>query len=187
MATWRPDIWGAFAGGIGAVASAVIAAVTLSFLSSQEKATYLSNLYNKQVDTLANLEVAYFEYANLLFDDHLVLPTRQEIGDIAAFQQHLIARESDYRRADYKITNARLAAAVVAPQKLQELIGLPEGAAAHFFEAIKEFERQKPTEENLETFLRIIDDINQTEVEDWDEYLFRDEVGYGQKWDRAER
>jgi hypothetical protein len=165
---WRPEIIATVAAGIGALASAVIAAITLSFLSSQEKATYLSNLYNKQVDTLAGVETAAFEFMNLVYADHLIRPTRAEIGDLAEFQKKLIARNGEYQKADYKITTARLSLALVAPKALDQAIGLPETTASNIIEAIREFEKASPTEETLNHLLQKVRE-SEAIVNDWDE------------------
>jgi hypothetical protein len=61
----RAETIAAVASAIAAVASAIVAAYALVFLSHQEeiakkqvRATYLTNLYNKQVDSFAALETA---------------------------------------------------------------------------------------------------------------------------------
>lgn len=76
---FRADTIAACASAIGAIASAIAATYALVFLSHQEEiartqlqATYLSNLFDKQVDSLASLQATTAEFSELVNHDQLV-------------------------------------------------------------------------------------------------------------------
>src|SRR5260370_12143223 len=89
----RWDTIAAIASAIGAIASAGIAAYALQFISRQEEiarnqvqATYLSNLYARQVDNFAALETALKEF----YDETYILRISPHPIDISKYQGDVI-------------------------------------------------------------------------------------------------
>jgi hypothetical protein len=83
---------------MGAIASAVVAAYALVFLSHQEsiaqqqvKATYLANLYTKQVESIAALQAAFNEFDHTAYSVKAMAAVLDPVSDVPAFQSELKA------------------------------------------------------------------------------------------------
>jgi hypothetical protein len=92
----RPDTIAACASALAAVASAIVAAYALVFLSHQEdiakqqlQATYLSNLYTKQVDGIAALQNATQEFETSDFYQKVAAAVFGDIPDLPKYQNDI--------------------------------------------------------------------------------------------------
>jgi hypothetical protein len=117
----RWDTIAAIASAIGAIASAGIAAYALKFISRQEEiaqnqvqATYLSNLYARQVDNFAALETALKEF----YDETDILRVSSTSIDIVKYQGDVIKNMAALDRAKSKLIVRWHAMNLVGPPSL---------------------------------------------------------------------
>jgi hypothetical protein len=153
----------ACASAIGAVASAVAAIYALVFLYHQEEiartqlqATYLSNLFTKQVDSLASLQATLSEFFEMLFHDQMLdmidNETTHNADDITKYYNHLKERYPTYDKMIYTISAKTAAVYLVVPKSLGKVVEIPLAAFKKITKTMREFIEGEPTKETFDRF-----------------------------------
>ena len=161
---FRADTIAACASAIGAIASAIAATYALVFLSHQEEiartqlqATYLSNLFDKQVDSLASLQATTAEFSELVNHDQLVGIQNIDYdharaGVINTYYKTLKDQYSKYDNMIYTMDAKTEAVFLVVPESLLRIVQIPLNTSSKIASAVKEFTKGEPTKETFNAF-----------------------------------
>jgi hypothetical protein len=185
LVSLRAEMLAAIASAIAAGFSAYAAIHTFGYLERQEnilrqekdvltqqlEATYLSNLYNKQVESIATLESAIFTFAKLTFADHLIPADQLKTNDIAAFEKTISGRHAEYLKAGLVINNAVNAVDLVAPSELTEqAISVSIVYYTGIVAAIQDFKESAPNQDSWKVFVQKLSYANSV-VDMWDDVV----------------
>jgi hypothetical protein len=163
--TFRAETIAACASAIGAVASAVAAIYALVFLYHQEEiartqlqATYLSNLFSKQVDRLASLQATVSEFSEMIFHDQILemIDDNNTVNEAAVndFYNRLKERYPTYDNMTYTIAARAAALYLVVPKSLGSVVEIPLAASKKITSTMKDFIKEKPTTETFKRFAK---------------------------------
>jgi hypothetical protein len=175
----RADTIAACASAIGAVASAVAAIYALLFLSHQEeiartqlRATYLSNLFSKQVDGLASLQGTLSEFVERVAHDQIFDATEHDAGDdisdadIEKYYNRIKERYFRYDNVIYTIAAKTEAVYLVMPKSFAGVVERPKTASRNLTSSMKEFIEKKPTRAAFFTFAKDMRE-NVEQLDEW--------------------
>jgi hypothetical protein len=159
---FRAETIAACASAIGAVASAVAAIVALVFLQHQEEiartqlqATYLSNLFSKQVDSLGSLMATISEFTALVDHDklyHMIASAEFKDSDIDTYYNRVKEQYSRYDNMSSTIFAKTEALYILVPKSLKQVIGTAFDASRDITSNMKNFIEKKPTKETYFKF-----------------------------------
>jgi hypothetical protein len=151
----RWDTIAAIASAISAIVSAGIAAYALSFLSRQEEiarnqlqATYLSNLYARQVDNFAALETALSEF----YEQTGVLRISSAPKEIAKYQGDVTSNMDAFHRARSNLIRRWHAMNLTAPRSFNRVADEVSIVTNEILERASEFVQAEATQERFNAF-----------------------------------
>jgi hypothetical protein len=172
----RMDVVAAVASAVGAVASAIVAIYALSYLAPQEeiargqlRATYLSILYNKQVDGFAALEVSVLNF--LVKAQKLRAPSvavANNISRLSSNEWAQLIKEALSGRDEFA-TDVKLkttSVALVFPDALRDAITVPSRAVNEIMWEADTFSRSAGTDQDFSRYASSTD-TNFSELDQW--------------------
>jgi hypothetical protein len=151
----RADTVAAIASAIGALASAFIAAYALLFLSHQEdiaqkqlQATYLSNLFAKQVDAVAAVQTELSEF----YEKTAILRRQPAAQDLTKFQTEVTANLDAINHAHNNLVRALNVLSLISPDSLSQLSDEISSVTYKTLRQAGEFAQGDPTPERFAAF-----------------------------------
>ena len=158
----EPNTVATIASAIAAIASAVAAIVALIYLAHQEdtakeqlRATYLSNLYTKQVDSFGALELAIRDFedvADRLHFDHG--SGNVHMDNLDQYHSNVVKEFETYRKSARAVWDKVETLLLVTPKSFEQIISAPGHNTNVISVAAYHFTLQPPTQETLNSLVK---------------------------------
>jgi hypothetical protein len=159
----EPSTVATVASAIAAVASAIAAVVALIYLAHQEntareqlRATYLSSLYTKQVDSFAALELSIRDFEDvadrLHFDD--AGSGNVHLSDLNQYHSDVVKEFDAYRKSARTVWDRVEVLRLVTPKSLEQIISAPGIYINSISVKAYDFTVQAPTQNTFDSLMK---------------------------------
>ena len=173
----RTDTIAACASAVGAIASAFLAAYALTYVSHQEQiardqlqATYLANLYSKQIENFAGLQSKLDKLWLLSIRDQLLAPHINTAAEAENYRSTLGKNAFEYKEMHYQIITSVAALKLLTPRNFHSSLQIAQETAATIYSEIESFLTLPYKEDSLKKFVDSIDPNLQLLLE-WNEVV----------------
>src|SRR5258708_1308557 len=155
----EPNTIATIASAIAAIASAFAAIVALLYLAHQEdtakeqlRATYLSNLYNKQVDSFGALQLAIRDFEDAADRLHFDNPS-MHMSNLDQYHSDVVKEFDTYRKSARVVWDKIETLLLVTPKSFEQIISAPGYNTTFISNASYHFTLQSPTQETLNSLV----------------------------------
>jgi hypothetical protein len=158
----EPNTVATIASAIAAIASAVVAIVALIYLARQEgvakeqlRATYLSNLYTKQVDSFGALELAIRDFEDVADRLHFDYGSSDvHMDNLDQYHSKVVKEFEIYRKSARTVWDKVETLLLVTPKSFEQIISAPGRNTNVISVAAYNFTLQPPTQEALNSLVK---------------------------------